>query len=486
VREKSTLAGLFLLALAAACGGRANGHRTIYSNPGPSQGEGGATSDGGAADEGGAAGAEAGRSAGGAGATARGGAGGSRAGHSGAGGRAGAAGLGGKAGARSCERRTGDLEIISVTADCRAADGDADSPQLTPDARYVAFDSDAGDLVAHDENGASDVFLYDRDTQELELISKATGSDAAAHGYGFTPVPSDDAQTILFTGLAYDLTPSAPPDGIWAYVRDRRAGTTVRLSGDYACAYALGLSGDAHYAVVEGYTNCQGDQKPADYWSAFEYDLESGKERALGTTGMGDNYDPVISRNGRYVLWATRPPMTLGQNSSQIVLWDRQAQAARTLPLLSYNYSSLDISEDGAFIAFSSMGQVYRYEVATDSLVLVSHTAAGKPGDDASLDASMSADGRFIAFKTSATDLVENDTNGALDVVLYDAQADSIARLSVAADGSEADADSDYPSIAKSGVAVVFVSKARNLSPLSTQGNYQVYVWTNARVPSPP
>jgi Tol biopolymer transport system component len=401
-------------------------------------------------------------------------------------GDAGEGGAAGDAGHSSCletdANRQGDLELITLSTSCDAADGDSTFSRLTPDGRYVVFDSDAPDLVPHDANGSSDGFLFDFETRKLELISKKNGSDVPALGHTFLLVPSDDARYVAFTALSYELTQSTVPEGFWVYVRDRRAGTTRRLPGDYACAQDVDMSGNGELIVVQGFTNCQGRLESGDYDSLVEYDLTRGSQRLLGSIERyADNFAPSISRNGRFTLWAVRPPMTRGQLTSRLQIEDRTTGVVETLPIDSFHFESTAVSESGDVIAFSQYGQVYRYVRGTDELTLVSKTVAGGLSTGTSSQVSMTADGRMVVFRTTSPDLIADDTNGVADVYLYDAaraESESLARISVAADGTEADGESQYPYISADGSKVSFVSKARNLLPAATRGNFQLYVRT--------
>lgn len=458
---------LFALLGAAACGGRSRDHRTIVLDPpsasgGSNAGRGGTT---------------AGRDPATAGAGGRAGS----AGRAGAGGEAGAddsGGAGGEAPLPPCDAGTdGELEIVTLSTACTAADGDSTFSRLSRDGRYVLFDSDAPDLVPNDSNGKSDVFLFDLDTRKLELISSAYGSQAPGGGYAWTGTVSDDARHVVFTGLSYDLVSNVPPEGIWVYVRDREARTTVRLAADYACAYWVDASGDASLVVSEGFTNCSGGLEEEDYDSAFEHDLSSGVTRPLGMTGdRTDNYQPAITRDGRFVVWATRPPGTRGEYTSRLQLYDRATAAVETIPLTAYHFESVDISDDGQVLAFGSNGQIYRYDRGSDLLTLVSADAEGTQGDLFSEQVSMSGDGRFFVFRSRATNLVPDDGNAVADIFLFDFTDATLERVSVAADGTEADEDSIYPSIAAGGTRLSFSSKARNLVPQSSSGNFQTYV----------
>ncbi|HEX6273550.1 MAG TPA: hypothetical protein VFZ53_10925 [Polyangiaceae bacterium] len=371
------------------------------------------------------------------------------------------------------------LELVTLSLDCRVSDGDAAFSRLTPDGRYVAFDSEAGDLVANDLNGRSDGFLFDLETRELELISKRYGGDDPAQAYTWLLVPSDDARYVAFTAMSYELTAGTPPEGIWVYLRDREAATTRRFAASYACTYWVDMSGDARFIVAEGFSNCQGGLEEGDHDTSVEYDLETNETRYFEVTDGGqDNYRPAISRDGRFVLWATRPPGTRGQYVSQLELFDRTLDTTTTLPLFAFNYESTDLSDSGDVIAFGSGGQIYRYVIGADELALVSANSLGEEGDDFSEQASLSGDGRYLVFRSSSTNLVDDDTNGVADIFLFDAMSGALERVSVAGDGSQSDDDSRYPFVSGDGSKVSFSSKARNLLPLATSGDYQLYVRT--------
>jgi Tol biopolymer transport system component len=398
---------------------------------------------------------------------------------------AGAGGEGGVAEAGPCEKTSdnsgGDLELVSLSRTCAASDGDAVFSRLTPDGRFVAFDSDAGDLVVPDANGTSDVFLFNLETRELELISKHYEQARPVEGHSWLPVPSDDARYVAFTSYSYELISSEVPDGIWVYLRDRQAGTVKRFPASYACTYWLDMSDDARFILAEGFSNCQSKLEDGAYDSTVEYDSSAGRTRRLGKDDGSDNYRPAVSSTGRFVLWGSRPAGTRGQYTSRLELFDREANTSQTLPVYGYHYGSTAVSDDGKLVAYSQNGQVYRLEVETSNVTLVSENDSDEPGEIHSYDLSMSADGRFIAFVSSGTNLVDDDTNDADDVFLYDAELDSLKRISVAPDGTQADGDSGHPDISSDGARVSFVSKARNLLPAANTGNWQLYVLTLAR-----
>lgn len=399
---------------------------------------------------------------------------------------AGAAGESGAGGAPDspgpCEvspaNAAGNLELVSLSLSCGAADGDATFSRLTADARYIAFDSDAGDLVANDLNGKSDAFLFDLRTRSLELVSKHYQEARPADGHSYWPIASTDGRYVAFMSHTYELTEALVPAGLWVYLRDRQTGVNRSFDASYACTYWLDMTPDASTLVADGFSNCQGGIEDGDHDTAVAYQRATGQATYLGPDDGSDNYRPSISADGRFMVWGTRPPGTRGQYTARLQHYDREANVLQTLPMLGFNISSTDLSDSGQVVALSLTGQAYRFDVETMELTLLSRNLAGDPGDGLSDPVSISADGRFVVFSSLATDLVEDDTNGAWDVFLYDAELDLLQRISLAPDGSEADDASRNPGISADGTRVSFVSKARNLLPAATAGNWQVYVLT--------
>ena len=144
------------------------------------------------------------------------------------------------------------------------------------------------------------------------------------------------------------------------------------------------------------------------------------------------------------------------------------------------------MSADGRFVVFESNADnlvagdvnfstdVFRREIATGAIVLVSsaadgsHTSAGS----ASGEAQISADGRYVVFRSEADNLVAGDTNERTDIFRKDLQTGEILRVSTAGDPAhtQANEDSDYASISSDGRYVVFQSYADNLVVGDTNG----------------
>ncbi|MBI5602919.1 MAG: PD40 domain-containing protein, partial [Deltaproteobacteria bacterium] len=119
----------------------------------------------------------------------------------------------------------------------------------------------------------------------------------------------------------------------------------------------------------------------------------------------------------------------------------------------------------GLFLPFSSEAVITtRVSVASD----------GSQGNDYSNNPSISADGRFVAFRSLASNFVLGDTNGKEDIFVHDRQTGQISRISVTSDGTEGNDHSYSPSISTDGRFVAFTSYASNLVHGDTNGKMDI------------
>lgn len=161
------------------------------------------------------------------------------------------------------------------------------------------------------------------------------------------------------------------------------------------------------------------------------------------------------------------------------------------------NGPALDVgmSADGRYVAFTStatnlvpgddngVDDVFLFDAATGETRLVSSNLDGLPGDGWSSGPAVSADGRYVAFYSWASDLVPGDVNAVQDVYVYDRIGDTIERVSVAADGLAAnDRSGDgrsgaRPAISADGRVIAFHSRATNLVDQDTNQAQDIFVY---------
>jgi archaellum component FlaF (FlaF/FlaG flagellin family) len=189
------------------------------------------------------------------------------------------------------------------------------------------------------------------------------------------------------------------------------------------------------------------DLVPNDTNSAtdvFVRDRQAGAtERAsvdsAGVAGTGTSYAPAISADGRYVVFSS--------STSNLVPGDA-----------------------------NGVTDTFVRDLQTGSTTLASVDSAGIQANDASYEPAVSGDGRFVAFRSAASNLVPGDTNGVADIFIRDAQAGTTERASLDSAGNAANASSYAPSTSDDGRYVAFSSTATNLVPADTNGRSDIFV----------
>lgn len=373
----------------------------------------------------------------------------------------------------------GPIEWISRAADGSPGNGSSEAPSLSADGRFVAFTSRASNLVPDDSDSdcaddafdpprfsCSDVFVYDRLTGEMERVSVASNgtpgnseSGGRQEAGSLTSI-SADGRFVAFQSHAWNLVPGC--SGV--YVHDRQTRETRCISKAYD-----------------------------------------------GTPSNGASSWPVISANGRFVVFVSEadnlvPGDTNGFNDYfvhdlQTGQTERVSVASDGTQANNYNSDLVGIaslSADGRFVAFSSYannlvandtndGERYGVSFVTPDIFVhdrqtgiterVSVASDGTEANGGSFGPSISADGRFVAFTSSASNLVPNDTNGKEDVFVHDRQTGETTRVSVSSDGTQSNGeDSGGVSLSADGRFVLFTSNASNLVLGDGNGRYDIFL----------
>jgi hypothetical protein len=326
--------------------------------------------------------------------------------------------------------------ISKTSAGDPASTGSSFPGAITPNARWVAFESDADNLPG--TSGEFQIFVRDRKTGGTKLVSKTNNGNPADGGDSFDAAISNNGRFVAFESNATNLPGSIGPTYYQVYVRDLKNGKTKLLSRVSNGDPAMGgdstdpsISGDGRLVAFESdASNLPGTLSPDD--QVYLRDRKTGKTKLISKTSGGspaneDSEDAAISPNGRIVGFeseSTNLPGGLGSGDDEIYV--RDLSANRTL-LVSKNSAGdpanddtddVSLSGNGRFVAFESLAtnlpgslgptyaQVYIRDRQQDKTTLISRNNAGDPAAGGySENASVSADGRFVEFESQTTNL---------------------------------------------------------------------------------
>ncbi len=340
-----------------------------------------------------------------------------------------------------------------------------------------------------------------------------TGGDA--NSYSYPPSISAGGRYVAFLSYASNLVAGDTNGAGDVFVRDRLAGVTRRVSvgpgGRQAnrSSYFPSISAGGRYVafssvasnLVAGDTNDRRDVFVRDRVAKVTRRVSVGPG---GRQANRSSYFPAISADGRYVAFVSHASnLVAGDTNStnDVFVRDRVAKVTRRVsvgpggrqanrysgfPYLFYS-AFPSISADGRYVAFESyasnlvVGDTnHRSDVFVRDRVakVTRRVSVGPGGRQANRDAyspSISADGRHVAFASYASSLVAGDTNGTADVFVRDRLAKVTRRVSVGPGGRQANDYSYSPSISADGRHVAFVSYASNLVAGDTNGAADVF-----------
>ncbi len=333
------------------------------------------------------------------------------------------------------DRQTGTSELVSVDSSGNPLNGGCCSssyPSISSDGRFVAFVS------------GSNVFVRDRLTDTTGLVSiSSSGNQANRLGFRHGPSISSDGRFVAFGAHATNLvTNDTNTDGD-IFVHDRQTGTTKRVSVDSSGDQANGtssapsISADGRFVAFISRATDLVPNDTNDRQDVFVRDRQMGTtwRVSVGSSGNQANHrsvHPSISSGGRFVAFVSGASNLVANDTNDefdIFVRDRQTTTTR--------------------------------RVSVDSL---EKQANGGPCPyPACSGTSISADGRFVAYWSWASNLVANDTNGRPDVFVRDRQGGTTQRVSVDGSGNQANSYNVDPSISADGHFVAFSSNASNL-----------------------
>jgi Tol biopolymer transport system component len=409
--------------------------------------------------------------------------------------------------------RTARVNVSSAGAQ---AAGPSSQAVLSASGRYVAFVSGAPNLARSDRNGVADVFVRDL-VSSTTVRASVSSTGVEGDGPSGKPSISADGRIVAFPSAATNLVP-ADRDGFQdIFVRKRSAGTTERLSAARhgeanGASLAALVSADGRVVAYSSDASnlVRGDQNGA--LDVFLVDLVSGRTTRVSVGEIGESWDrseaSSIDANGRVVAfrsYGSNLVLDDWNGLADVFVHDRGAAWPERVNVSTGGREADGatfrgmLSGDGRYVGFRSRADnlvpgdtnealdVFVRDRATAETRRVSVASDGTEADASGFDHGwraslfmsrpfLSANGRYAAFTSRAPNLVEGDTNGKADVFVHDLWTGRTTRVSLTADGTEADGDSFVAGISGDGRVVAFTSLADNIVRGDTNGRRDVFV----------
>ena len=328
------------------------------------------------------------------------------------------------------DMKTGKTELMAVKSNGTPATGPTNSPSLSANGRFVAFQG-LGDGLPGSGGLVGQVWIHDRKSGKTELVSR-TGGDPG-NATSSNPSVSGGGRFVVFASFADNL-PSGNGSDEFVYVRDTERDKTILASkttdGDPATATAYGQLASANGRFVV-FDSDDADLPGGDgiHMHSYRRDLKKGRTTLIDRNGHGEPSDdggqnPSLSANGRFAVFTSRATNLPGENGNV---------------------------------------QIYLRDIDEATTTLISKDSVGDGADSSCSDPRISAKGKRVAFDSDAADLPGAPGGGTYETYMRNVPKGKTRLVSKASNGDPADDDSYYPSISANGKYVAFDSYADNL-----------------------
>jgi hypothetical protein len=350
---------------------------------------------------------------------------------------------------------TGHTDILSTNA--AVLFGQPETIQtlaMTPDGRFIAFTANTTSSLGQ----AACIYVWDALSNSTTLVSGDLSGAVPVNDTSIWPAMTPDGRFVTFQSTATTLATNSLTGDFHVYVRDLQAGTTRLADADpkgvgsgVTAMTAPQITDDGRYVAFEAADGSLVPSNGNQLWDAFMRDL------LAGATELISKGDPALACHTPDGL-STLTPMSVSAEGSMVAF----TSSADDLVLNDTN----------------GYPDVFVRDLAFDTTLLVSVDASETTsGNSASGEPTISADGRFVAFSSSATNLVAGDKNKASDVFVRDLWSGSTALISVNSTGFSGNGASYTPIITSDGRAVLFHSQANNLLPGSFGTSVENLFW---------
>jgi hypothetical protein len=352
----------------------------------------------------------------------------------------------------------------------------ASTAAVSLNGRYVAFASDADNLVANDTNGYRDVFVRDL-ISGTNILASANTNGLPASGVSSEQSISSDGRYVVFSSSAADLVSGDSNNSIDVFERDLQNGTTTLVSINMngtgpgnSNSYSPVVSSDGRFVLFQSQSqNLAPGSFGTFYPNLFLRDMQLGTNYALtATTGIGVT-SAAMTPDGHFVAFIG----PIAGSSAGIYVWDSQL-ASLVYTNTTATFTQVAISPDGQRLAYSTATALFLVDRANPTN---SATIATGSFNASQWGGTFSADGNLFVFYTSAA-LASTDTNGVNDIYLYNVLTQTNYLISQNLYGTGVgDGPSDSPVISPDNRFIAYRSAADNLVPGDNNGVPDVFIY---------
>ena len=315
----------------------------------------------------------------------------------------------------------GTTILASVGADgVSSGNGLSTDPTISSDGRYVAFTSAATNLVRGDTNSAQDVFVRDLQAQTNELVSAGTGAGSFGNGASYSPTISANGRLVLFHSKANNLAAgSFTSFAENLFLRDRTLRTNYALT--FAGVSAAAMTPDGRYTAFNGALS-------GVTYHVYVWDSLAARMTFTNAVDSTSAISAIsVSSNGQWLAYLT------GSGTVSLRLVNVASNSAQTVATGSFpSHPGLSFSADGRFLAFATtasiatldmngLSDIYVFDTLSGTNLLVTESYNASTTPNGAADAPLiSPDGRFVAYRSFASNNIPGDTNGVADLFVYD------------------------------------------------------------------
>jgi len=393
--------------------------------------------------------------------------------------------------------------VLNISLGNNLTNGNAQWSSSSGDGRFVVYEKNSG--------SSANIFLHDIDADTTKQVS-VSSSGITGNSVSYAPSISDDGRFVAFESRANNLISGDSNGSSDIYLHDTSNDETTRVSvssGDSQgnnASYSPSLSGDGRFIVFQSYASnlVAGDSNArADIFVHDTLNDETTRV-SVATGGLqsnGDSHAPFISSDGRFIAYESDATNLVANDTNgkrDVFLYDISSRETTRVSIATGEAEgdgrsfSANLSSDGKLVAYRSEAtnlvtgdtngarDIFIHNTETGETTRLSQTETGGETNADAEPATLSADGRYLAYTSFATNIVSGDTNGRRDVFVHDTIADEVKRVSLSDSRAQANADARAAWISSDGHYIFFQSAATNLVSRDNNGALDVF-----RVPNP-